>query len=476
MGKIVGREKELSLLDKLYHSHKSEFIAVYGRRRVGKTYLIRSAFENKFTFQITGLANISSQLQLANFNLTINTHQKNNETINLAEDWITAFVQLINFLETKIGKKVIFIDELPWFDTRNSKFIQGLEHFWNSWASARNDVILIVCGSTTSWMVNKLINNKGGLHNRITKTIKLNPFNLFECEKYLKNRNIELDRYQIIQLYMSIGGIPFYWDEIQAGKSAFQNIEEVCFTETGLLKNEFNNLFPSLFKKSENHVKIISAMAKKAMGLTRDEIVKLSDLPNAGSTTRVLDELEQSGFIRKYQPFGKKLRNSLYQLVDFYSLFYFKFIKNTSPIDKNNWINTIDSPKYRAWSGYPYEQICLHHIPQIKQKLGISGVYSEVSSWRRMSSDNGDQIDLVIDRRDQVINLCEVKFSINPYTITKKYASELRNKIGLFKTETSTRKSVFLCMLTTYGILENQHSLGLVQNDIKMDALFLPET
>lgn len=324
-------------------------------------------------------------------------------------------------------------------------------------------------------MINKLINNKGGLHNRITKTIKLNPFNLFECEKYLKSKKIKLDRYQIIQLYMSIGGIPFYWDEIQSSKSAFQNIEKICFSETGLLRNEFNNLFRSLFKNSENHVKIITTMAKKAMGLTRDEIVKASGLPNAGSTTRILNELEQSGFIRKYQPFGKKLRNSLYQLVDFYSLFYLKFIKDTNTLDRNNWINAIDSPKHRVWSGYAYEQVCLQHIPQIKQKLGISGVYSTISSWRSMSSTGGAQIDLVIDRRDQVINLCEVKFSINPYTITKKYANELRNKIGIFKTETSTRKAVFLCMISTYGVQENMHSLGLVQNEIQMDSLFLQE-
>lgn len=471
MNKIVGREKELSLLDRLYHSHKSEFIAIYGRRRVGKTFLIRSAFEDKFAFQITGLTNVSSKQQLANFNLAINTHRKN-EKPTIAENWIIAFAQLIEFLETKEGKKVVFIDELPWFDTRNSKFIQGLEHFWNSWASARNDIVLIVCGSATSWMINKLINNKGGLHNRITKTIKVNPFNLFESEKYLKSRDIKLDRYQIIQLYMSLGGIPFYWDEVQAGKSAFQNIEDICFSETGLLRNEFNNLFRSLFNHSENHVRIITIMAEKVKGLTREEIVKESGLPNAGSTTRVLNELEQSGFIRKYQPFGKKLRNSLYQLIDFYSLFYLRFVKNTNVVDKNNWINSIDSPKYRAWSGYAYEQICLQHTPQIKQELGVSGVYSEISSWRSMHSESGAQIDLVIDRRDQVINLCEVKFSINKYTITKKYADELRNKIGVFRQETSTRKSVFLSMITTYGVLENQHSLGLVQNDIKMDSLF----
>ena len=474
MAGIVGREREIEKLHSIYQSDKSEFIAVYGRRRVGKTFLIRSVFEKQFTFQMTGLANASLKQQLASFNIALNNYQATDEIIP-ASDWLTAFSQLSAFIETQKGRKLIFIDELPWFDTRNSKFIQGLEHFWNSWASARNDVVLIVCGSATSWMINKLINNKGGLHNRITKKIKLLPFNLYECEKYLKARKIKLDRYQIIQLYMSLGGIPFYWDEVKGGLSAFQNIENICFSENGLLRNEFTNLYRSLFKNYDRYIKLISAIAKKNKGLNREEIIKISGLPNAGSTTRLLEELEESGFIRKYLPFGKKRRNSLYQLVDFYSLFYLKFISKTQAFDNNTWLNLIDTPKYRAWSGYAYEQVCFYHIPQIKQALGISGVYCHISSWRSQNTQKGAQIDLVIDRRDQVINLCEIKFSINPYTITKKYAMELRNKIGAFTSETATRKSVFLTMLTTYGIQSNEQAIGLVQNEIVMNDLFVPE-
>lgn len=377
-------------------------------------------------------------------------------------------------MDTQKGRKLIFIDELPWFDTRNSKFIQGLEHYWNSWASARSDIVLIVCGSATSWMINKLINDKGGLYNRITKKIKLVPFTLYNCEKYLQSRKIKLDRYQIIQLYMSLGGIPFYWDEVKPGLSAMQNIENICFSETGLLRTEFTNLYRSLFSNHERHLSLVKAIAKKSKGLFRDELIKLSGLPNAGSTTRLLDELEESGFIRKYVPFGKKLRNSLYQLVDFYTHFYLRFIENTQLLNNNNWVNAVDNPKYRAWSGYAYEQICLYHLPQIKQALGVSGVYTTVSSWRSSNSDFGAQVDLIIDRRDQVINLCEIKFSINPYTINKKYASELRNKIGTFKLETGMRKSVFLTMITTFGVKQNIHSTGLIQNELQMDDLFRP--
>jgi AAA+ ATPase superfamily predicted ATPase len=378
MNKLIGRETELSILGSAYSSEKSEFVAIYGRRRVGKTYLVRRYFEDDFAFQVTGLANVPMKHQLANFNLALKKYDPTNEIVPL-DDWLTAFSLLTHCLEKKEGRKVIFIDELPWLDTRNSNFIQGLGHFWNSWASARNDILLIVCGSATSWMTNKLINNKGGLHNRITKKINLHPFTLFECEKYLQTRKVALDRYQIVQLYMSLGGIPYYWDEVKPGLSAIQNIDNICFSESGLLRNEFINLYRSLFNKYERHLSIVTSLAKRSMGLSREEIIHYSGLPNAGSTTRILDELEESGFIRKYLPFGRKSRDSLYQLVDFYTHFYLKFIEKRPISGNNTWMNLFDTPSYRAWSGYAFEQVCLYHLPQIKHSLGISGVQTNVS-------------------------------------------------------------------------------------------------
>lgn len=472
MRSIVGRHREIEIFNKYYKSANSEFIAVYGRRRVGKTFLIRTVFDQKFTFQLTGIGNATLKQQLTNFHLSI---QKKDPTASFlpATSWIEAFQQLISFLEKNSdSKKVVFFDELPWFDTAGSGFIQALEHFWNSWASARTDILFITCGSAASWMINKLINNKGGLHNRVTGRIKLLPFTLSECEEFLNSKKTVLDRYQLIQLYMVFGGIPFYWDEVQPGSSAAQNIENICFAENGLLRNEFNNLYASLFSKSDRHITIVRTLAQKSKGLTRDEIITGSGLANAGSATRLLEELETSGFIRKYVPFGKKMRNSLYQLTDFYSLFYLKFIENSRLMEQNNWLSMIDSPKWRAWSGYAFEQVCMHHVQQLKMALGISGVQTEVSSWRSSTSTQGAQVDLVIDRRDQVINLCEMKFSINPFTIDKSYAADMQNKIGTFRSETGTRKSVFLTMVTTYGLLQNSYSAALVQNDLSMDILF----
>ena len=472
MNPLVGRKKEFQYLKSLSDTNRSEFIAVYGRRRVGKTFLIRSAFDQRFTFQVTALGNATLAQQLANFHVALKKVYPAIEN-EPASDWFSAFQQLIAFLENqREGRHILFFDELPWFDTQGSGFIQGIEHFWNSWASARSDIVLIVCGSAASWMINKLINNKGGLHNRITKRLKIVPFTLGECELLLQSRNSVLDRYQIIQLYMVLGGIPFYWDEVDTGKSAFQNIDEICFTYNGILRNEFSNLFRSLFNNYQKHEAIIGALTTKGKGLTREEILELTNLPNAGSTSRILLELEESGFIRKYAPFGKKERNSLYQLVDFYSLFYQQFLKDVNPIGQNSWMTFMDSPKYRTWSGYAFEQVCLYHLPQLKQSLGISGVQTNVSSWLSKTKGNGAQIDLVIDRRDQVINLCEMKYSINPYTIDNKYAEVLRNKIGFFRQETGTRKSVFLTMVTTFGLQPNIHSAGLVQNDVQMGVLF----
>ena len=467
---MIGRANEIKLFQEKYESEKSEFLALYGRRRVGKTYLIRTFFKDKFTFQMTGQANVNLKEQLENFHINLTT--QDSSFTKKSKNWMQAFEQIKDCIaKSKQKKKVIFIDELPWFDTPNSRFIQALEHFWNSWASARNDVLLVVCGSAASWIINKLINNKGGLHNRVTQKMRIEPFTLKECEAYLIAKKIDMTQYQIIQLYMVLGGIPFYWDAVKKGLSAVQNIDNICFSDNGLLRTEFPNIFKSLFNKSERHEDIVLALAKKTQGLTRDEIIAETKLTNGGGITRLLTELVESGFVRKYIPFGRKSRNSLYQLIDFYSLFYLKFIKDFELSNNDFWTKTMSSGKYNAWSGYAYEQVCLYHLSQIKKALGISGVLANTSSWRSISSEKGIQIDLVIDRNDQTINLCEMKFSINPFIIDKKYDEDLRNKIGTFKFETKTRKAVFMTLITTFGLQYNKYS-GNVQNDLNMKILF----
>lgn len=471
MNPLIGRKKEYSQLRSHLDSRKSEFVAMYGRRRVGKTFLIRKAFNNQFAFYLTGLANVTLQQQLGQFNAALSKYAEGvNYQPEAANDWFEAFRALINYLEVLPedgNKKVIFLDELPWLDTHNSKFLSGLEHFWNSWASARSDILLIVCGSAAAWMINQLINNRGGLHNRITDRIKLTPFTLAETELFLEEKNAVYNRYQTLMIYMVFGGIPFYLDLIKSEKSAMQNINDLCFSSAAPFRLEYENLYASLFNKHERHISIVEALSTKGKGLSRNEIIQITKLPDGGGLTRLLKELEESSFIRKYKTFGKNKNVNLYQLVDFYSLFYLRFIKSADIDDEQFWLDILDTPTFFSWAGYAFEMVGLQHVPQIKKALGISGVQTSISSWQNKYA----QIDLVLDRRDQVINLIEMKFSIHPFSLNKKYDEVLRNKIGHFKEASGTTKALFLTFLTTYGLEQNKYS-GLVRNSLKMDILF----
>jgi uncharacterized protein len=474
MAKIIGRQEEIRVLTALLNTDRPTFVAVYGRRRVGKTFLIRNVYDNQFAFHVTGLANVDMSHQLINFHAALVNYFPDCEDQPIATTWFQAFQQLIKALELLpiSTKKTVFFDELPWFDTPNSFFISALEHFWNSWASARFDINLVVCGSAASWIINELINNTGGLYNRITHPVYLEPFTLAECEAFFKAKAPSYDRYHILQLYMVFGGIPFYLEAIDPAKSAAQNINDLCFTSRGRLRKEFDKLYASLFKKAEKHIAVVEALAQNAMGMERQILLKAAKLPDGGNTSTVLRELEESSFIRKYNTFGKNKNKALYQLTDFYSLFYLKFIKDNSPYDEDFWINGLDKPNIRAWSGYAFEQICLLHLKQIKKALGISSVQTVSSAWLGNDGTEKAQIDLLIDRRDQVINLCEMKFSIKPYTIDKAYSDELRRKMGVFKDSTKTTKAVWLTFISTYGLIQNAHSQSLVHTSLAMEALF----
>lgn len=468
---FIGREEEKNSLLKAYQHGESRFVAIFGRRRVGKTYLIRQVFGDKITFYMTGLSNVKSSQQILNFHTALQRQGGHFPTV--PENWFFAFQNLINFLEASPhAKKVIFLDELPWLATKKSDFLSALEHFWNSWASAREDVLLVVCGSSASWMVNELIKNKGGLHNRVTDRIRLEPFTLRETEAFLRARNPAIDRYSIVQLYMVMGGIPFYLDAVSEQQSAMQNIERICFSRNGILREEFTFLLQSLFSKAEQHVAILNALSTKNKGLTRNQIVETTKFHNSGRLTLMLEELEESGFVQAYVPFGKNKREMLYRLSDFYTAFYFKFIRNTTFLDENNWLNALESGRYQAWKGYAFEQVCLSHIRQIKRALGIQGIVSQTAAWQSTDAAAGAQIDLLIDRKDRVINVFEIKFSENTYILTQTYATQLAQKISIFKEKTKTKKSVFLAMLTPFGVQQNAQAAAMLQHNLTMDVLF----
>ena len=467
---IIGREKERELLNQYIDSNESEFIAIYGRRRVGKTFLIRKMFGERLAFYMTGMDNVTMQDQLLNF--TLELRKFSGKDIPVPENWLYAFNSLATYLESlPNGNKIIFMDELPWMDTPKSKFISALEHFWNSWASNRSDIKLIVCGSATSWMIDKLINNRGGLHNRLTHRMAIEPFNLQECEQYFEAKGFGYSQKEIAECYMIMGGIPFYLKQMQKGLSVAQNIDRLFFEIGCALDGEFDNLYRALFKFSENYIRIVEALASKGKGLTRQEIIQQTKLPNNGGLTTMLKKLESCGFIRQYEPFAKQKKDILYQLTDFYSLFYFCFIQKNRYRDEHFWTNSLGSGIHRSWSGYAFEMLCLMHIAEIKKALGISGVQSLTSSWRSNSSEEDAQIDLVIDRKDQTVNLCEMKYADRTFVIDKQYDENLRNKLASFREETKTRKSLHLTFVTTYGVKPNAYS-GHIQKEVVLEDLF----
>lgn len=468
---FIGRSEEKRILLDAAARQESRFVAVFGRRRVGKTFLIRQVMGDQLSFYMTGLSNANNRQQLLNFHTAL--QRQGGKTLDIPQNWFYAFQQLIDFLEaSKRKKKVVFLDELPWLAAKKSDFLIALEHFWNSWASARTDILLIVCGSSASWMIHELLKNKGGLHNRVTDRIRLEPFTLAETEAFLRQRSPNIDRYSIIQLYMVMGGIPYYLDAVSGSESAMQNIERICFSPNGPLREEFSFLLQSLFHKAEQHTAILLALSEKNKGLTRNQIAEATKLHNSGRLTVMLSELTESGFVQAYIPFGKKQRDLLYRLSDFYTAFYFKFIRSATLLDENNWLNALDSGAYQAWKGYAFEQVCLTHVRNLKKALGIQGVVAHTGAWQSTDAEGGAQIDLLIDRKDRVINVFELKFSENPFVIDRAYAAQLAQKIAVFKAKTQTNKSVFLAMLTPFGVAPNTHASALLQHNFNMDVLF----
>ncbi len=483
-GKIIGRQPEKTELTRLYKSRDAEFLAIYGRRRVGKTYLIRNMFNNAHLyFEITGQNNSPLSEQLNNFADAFSNTFMNNTRLSRPQTWREAFNMLISQIENikDPTKKVIFFDELPWLASRRSSFLPALDYFWNHWASQRTDILLIVCGSAASWMIKNIVHHKGGLHNRITARIRLLPFTLHETELYLQSRNIKLDRIQITELYMTMGGIPHYLRHIQKGVSASQSIDIICFGKDGILVDEFSQLFSSLFEHAAPYIAVIRILAKTHRGMTREDILQLANLSSGGSASDILSGLEESGFIGSYIPFGKIQKDTLYYLMDEYSLFYLTWIEKaprnilTSP-PSGYWLNKQQSRSWSSWSGYAFERICQKHSQQINKALGINGISTIISSWQyrpKTDGEQGVQIDLVIDRADRTITLCEIKFSNHSYLITKSYARSLQNKIETFRRITKTPKTIFLTMITPHGVEANDYAAQLIGKEVILGDLFV---
>lgn len=468
---IIGRKHEQDILARCIESDKAEFIAVYGRRRIGKTYLIKQFFSETFDFYVTGVYKIPRTQHLKYWQEQLQRYSGVKKA--KPKDWFEAFEQLREYLETLTDKHkiILFIDELPWFDTPKSGFFRALDLFWNGWAAERKGLKLIACGSATTWMTNKLLGDKGGLHNRVTRPIRLAPFTLKETEEYLKSINITWEHKDILDTYMVLGGTPFYLSLLNQDLTLWQNIDELFYSKDAVLKTEYNFLFNSLFNEATMYRRIVETLSTKLVGMTRTELVGQLKITDNGKFTEALDNLVKCDFLRRYKAYGKKERDMIYQLSDMYTLFYLRFVKNYHGMDEHAWSH-IEEGKRNAWAGYAFEQVCILHVNQIRQALGISGIASDVYSWKYRDKEQSAQIDLVIERGDKAIDLCEIKYSGHEYELKKDYVEWLEKRKELFKETTGTNKTLRLTMITLCGIKQNMY-LSTLQGKISLEDLFV---
>ena len=476
-GGVIGRGPEQRVLQTALDSGEAELVAVYGRRRVGKTFLVREFYRDQLRFELTGVRDAPLGEQLRNFAVALGQSMHLGIRPATPSSWQEAFEQLTTFLGTvpTDRKQVVFFDELPWLASRRSRFLAALDHFWNSWASRQRHLIVVICGSAAAWMIHKVIHDRGGLHNRITKRIRLEPFTLGETFQYLHSRGVDLGHRQTLELYLALGGIAHYLKQVEPGRSAAQVIDDLCFSPTGALADEFGQLYASLFEHSQQHVKIIRALNQKHCGLTRNELLRAGGIGTGGGATTVVDELVESGFVLRTWPFGKTKRESLYRLADEYSMFYLTWMEGRRSSGPDVWLKRQAGPAWRAWSGCAFESVCLKHTRQLKQALGIAGVETTEAAWSYRPADDslpGAQIDLVIDRRDDCVNLCEMKFSQGEFVIDRRYAEELRRKRETFRAVTKTRKTLFVTMVTAFGVRDNEFRRELIDHSVEMQALF----
>lgn len=477
---MVGRKKEIQELNDLYSSGNAEFVAIYGRRRVGKTYLVDQTFEGRITFRHTGLSPIENRKtddgllssQLRSFHESM--LRQGLEADHCPKDWIEAFFMLSMALQ-KIddgSRQLIFLDELPWMDTPRSFFITALENFWNGWACHRPNFMLIVCGSANSWIMNKLVNNHGGLYGRLTYQIKLSPFTLGECEEYFKSRNIDLTRYDIVQSYMILGGIPYYMGYMKRQLSLAQNIDNMFFIKGAQLRDEYNRLFSSVFDNPDRVKDVVAFLSRRNAGYTRDEIAAYLEISNGGTLSVILSALVASDFVIKYVPFGLSKRKVHYKLVDQFCLFYLKFVEGHDSLSEGFWLQNLSSQNIVTWRGLAFENVCFNHISQIKNALGISGVKTTQSAWSKRGDDEeGAQIDLLISRADNIVNLCEIKFYNDLFTVDGDYYRVMMRRQSLLEPYLKRGMGIHNTLITTFGLFRNKYS-GVFTNVVTLDELF----
>lgn len=483
--KIIGRVREKAILRQLLMSNKPEFLALYGRRRVGKTFLVRNFFDQASCvfFHSTGIQKGKLQHQLEQFYKQIGKTFYGNAKIAIQKRWLDAFEALTEAMNQVPKKKkiVLFLDELPWMATRRSGLLQALEYYWNQYWSNNPNVKLVICGSASSWIIDRIINNKGGLYNRVTRTVLLSPFTLLESQEFLSSSGVKLNQKQLLDLYMVLGGVPHYLSFIERGKSATQCIDELFFQKDGALLNEFERLFASLFQEFEVYISIIRKIAKHRYGVGQAQLIRECKLAKGGRAVQKLKELEEAGFIIGFLPHGHQEKGKYFKIIDEFVLFYLHWVEeHMTSINKQNkirgyWLSQSKSASWKSWAGYAFEAVCNKHLSQIRKALNIDPG-AQVGSWRyaakSQKEESGAQIDVLFDRPDGIITLGEIKHSEGPFSIDKTYAQNLKNKIAIYQTQTRTNKQIFLVMITSGGLKSTKYSDELITQQVCLNDLF----
>ncbi len=461
--KVVGRKEEQLILSKVLWNQEAQLVAVYGRRRIGKTFLIKSFFADKIkSINLIGSKRLKNKDLLSHFRDSIVTAGLVNTELPTPNNWNDAFKLLRLVLETNSDQILIFIDEVPWFERPKSNFIGEFEHFWNSYATNRENLKIILCGSATSWMLKKLIYNKEGLHNRFTARINLKPFSIQEANEFLLSKSIKLTSKNLLELYLSIGGIAEYLKWIDKANSSAVIINDLCFKTSGNLFEEYESLVPALFSDPEKYNRLILALTKKTQGSTFKELEQLSGVAKGTTLARMLTELELNSFVTAYTPYSWG-NVKLYRLTDPYLIFYHKWIQSIKkqgvPVPENYWMQTFNSQSFRIWTGYSYETFCFTHISDILKQIGISGMRVKPSIWRSKLSKQGAQIDLVLERADHIINLCEIKFHTQPIVLDDKLENELMRKVSIFQEETKSKTEIVPLLISASEVINKGSSI-----------------
>ena len=473
METIIGRQAEIKRLTASVNSSRAEFIALYGRRRVGKTFLINQMFRNQFAFKMTGVIEGSLKDQFTAFADAMNDYGF--DMPEQPKDWMKAFIMLKNALKQKVNsgeRCVIFIDELPALDAENSNVAGAIGYFWNNWASQYDNIIFIICGSATSWMITNVIDSKGGLHDRITVEMPIHPFTLKETEQYLEDKQFVWNRQMILQTYMVFGGIPYYLSLLDSEESLVQNVDRLFFSQDIQMRREFRRLFNTLYKNPDRYIDIIKALSKSRRGLTREEIAEVLKSANNGHLGKRLEDLVYCDLIRKNIVREKKIKrkDAIYQLCDFFSLFYLTFI-DRAEVEHQYWAHHINTPEVNSWMGLTYERICMAHIGQIKHALRIDAISTLNYSWRSKTTSPAAQIDIVIERADKIVNICEVKYCHDEYNLDKEEYDKICKRKNTFIQETGLRHTPWITMITTEGVAQGKYS-EMIQSQVKLDDLF----